>query len=65
MAEPAAPDGLGLPLAWRAPVACLAHIADEPGALLLSGGDASSRGRFSYLTGFPREIINAPGDDDP
>jgi len=65
MAEQPASDSSSLKLAWHEPVACLAHIADEPGALLLSGGDASSRGRYSYLTAFAQETITASTGPDP
>ncbi|WP_429912250.1 aminodeoxychorismate synthase component I [Glycocaulis sp.] len=65
MAEPAASSGPYLPLAWRAPADYLAVIADLPGALLLSGGDGTARGRYSYLTAFPQTTITQAGEDDP
>ena len=65
MAEPAASSGPDLPLAWRAPADYLAAIADQPGALLLSGGDGTPRGRFSYLTAFAADMMQSPAQGDP
>ncbi|MBV5258943.1 anthranilate synthase component I family protein [Synechococcus moorigangaii CMS01] len=65
MAEPAASSGPDLPLAWRAPADYLAAIDQQPGVLLLSGGDGTPRGRFSYLTAFPAAFIHMPGEPDP
>lgn len=65
MAEPAAFAGPGLPLAWRAPADYLAAIANQPFALLLSGGDGTARGRYSFLTAFPSETLGAPPEGDP
>lgn len=65
MAEAAGSRRPDMALAWREPADYLAAIADQPGALLLLGGGASGRGRYSYLTAFPAGQISSPGKDDP
>ncbi|PWE18760.1 para-aminobenzoate synthase [Marinicauda salina] len=43
---------------WIAPEDALASLRDEPGTLLLHGGGAGERGRFSYLFAFPAFTIS-------
>lgn len=66
MAEPAiANEGACLLQGWREPADCLAPLAAEPFTLLLSGGDGSVRGRFSYLAAFPAATISTAPQADP
>ena len=39
------------------PVAALARFEAEPYTLLLYGGGADPRGRFSYLCAFPKFVV--------
>lgn len=59
MAELAVDHRAGLD--WVSPELALAGLQAEPYTLLLHGGGAGSRGRYSYLMAFPEFVVEGDG----